>query len=105
MTLSWNEPWTTARTISKKRNASEATASPHASHPQEGFGRRAGKGAIGASGETWSVPNDDEGIRCLIEDLRSRKCGLIVPRQRWLRGAEQPSTKGLAYLTPAEVYE
>jgi transposase len=34
--------------------------------------------AIGASGETWSVPNDDEGIRSLVEDLRSRSCGLIV---------------------------
>jgi transposase len=34
--------------------------------------------AIGAAGETWSVPNDDEGIRSLVEDLRSRWCGLIV---------------------------
>jgi transposase len=34
--------------------------------------------AIGASGETWSVPNDDEGIRSRVEDLRSRSCGLIV---------------------------
>jgi transposase len=24
------------------------------------------------------VPNDDEGIRSLVEDLRSRSCGLIV---------------------------
>jgi transposase len=34
--------------------------------------------AIGAAGETWSLPNDDEGIRSLVEDLRSRSCGLIV---------------------------
>jgi transposase len=34
--------------------------------------------ALGAAGETWSVPNDDEGIRSLVEDLRSRSCGLIV---------------------------
>jgi transposase len=34
--------------------------------------------AIGAAGETWSVPNDDEGIRSLVADLSSRTCGLIV---------------------------
>jgi transposase len=34
--------------------------------------------AIGAAGETWSVPNDDEGIRSLVTDLGSRTCGLIV---------------------------
>jgi transposase len=34
--------------------------------------------AIGASGEAWSVPNDDEGIRLLVEDLRGRSCDLIV---------------------------
>jgi transposase len=34
--------------------------------------------SIGAAGETWSVPNDDEGIRSLVSDLRSRTCGLIV---------------------------
>jgi hypothetical protein len=34
--------------------------------------------AIGAAGETWSVPNDDEGIRSLVVDLRNRRCSLIV---------------------------
>jgi transposase len=34
--------------------------------------------SIGAAGETRSVPNDDEGIRSLVSDLRSRTCGLIV---------------------------
>ena len=34
--------------------------------------------AIGPAGETWSVPNHDEGICSLVTDLRSRACGLIV---------------------------
>ncbi|HUE84892.1 MAG TPA: IS110 family transposase, partial [Vicinamibacterales bacterium] len=34
--------------------------------------------AIGPAGETWSVPNDHEGIRSLVTNLRGRTCGLIV---------------------------
>lgn len=34
--------------------------------------------AIGAEGESWSVPNDEAGIEALLTKLRSCTCGLIV---------------------------
>jgi len=34
--------------------------------------------AIGAEGETWSVPNNETGIETLLRDLRSRNCALVV---------------------------
>lgn len=34
--------------------------------------------AIGATGDTWSVTNDEPGIEKLLADLRSRNCSLVV---------------------------
>lgn len=34
--------------------------------------------AVGATGEAWSVTNDDSGIHTLLEDLGSRTCGMVV---------------------------
>ena len=34
--------------------------------------------ALGAEGDSWSVANDEPGIATLLEDLRSRKCELVV---------------------------
>jgi transposase len=50
--------------------------------------------AIGAHGETWSVTNDDAGIATLLEDLRSRNCGLVVLEATG--GFEIPAVSALA---------
>jgi transposase len=50
--------------------------------------------AIGADGEAWSVTNDDAGIATLLEDLRSRNCGLVVLEATG--GFEIPAVSALA---------
>lgn len=50
--------------------------------------------AIGAEGESWSVANDEAGIAKLLEDLRSRNCGLVVLEATG--GFEIPAVSALA---------
>jgi len=50
--------------------------------------------AIGGGGDTWSVANDEAGIQSLLDDLRSRSCGLIVLEATG--GFEVPAVSALA---------
>jgi transposase len=34
--------------------------------------------ALGAEGSTWSMPNDEAGIRALLVELRKHTCALVV---------------------------
>jgi len=50
--------------------------------------------ATGGGGDTWSVANDEAGIQSLLDDLRSRSCGLIVLEATG--GFEVPAVSALA---------
>jgi transposase len=50
--------------------------------------------ALGAEGSTWSVPNDEAGIRALLAELQKHSCALIVLEATG--GFEVPAVSALA---------
>jgi hypothetical protein len=50
--------------------------------------------ALGAEGSTWSMPNDEAGIRALLVELRKHTCALVVLEATG--GFELPAVSALA---------